>query len=222
MRILKQPEYEILFNPVEANRKSIVESARLCYRSAGKGERSDSILIDDLVKADHWTPIEMASVKVRFTLDRGLSHEQVRHRLASYNQESTRYCNYSKDKFGNEITVLKPVEIEEGSLEYYIWKDDCERAEKTYLKLLNLGVKPETARAVLPTCLTTTIDVKANLREWYHIMKLRTDRHAHPDFRIALHGLLIDFARDYPEIFGNLCNDRNPKIIEDFVKKGQN
>ncbi len=222
MRILKQPEYEILFNPVAENRKSIVESARLCYRSIGKNEWSDSALIENLIKSDHWTPIEMASVKVRFTIDRGLSHEQVRHRLASYNQESTRYCNYSKDKFGNEITVLKPVEIEEESLEYYIWKDDCERAEKTYLKLLSLGVKPETARAVLPTCLATTIDIKANLREWYHIMKLRTDRTAHPDFRIALHGLLIDFARDYPEIFGNLCNDRYPKIIEDFVKKGQN
>ena len=222
MRILKQPEYEILFNPVAENRKSIVESARLCYRSAGENGLSDSVLIENLVKADHWTPIEMAEVKVRFTVDRGLSHEFVRHRLASFNQESTRYCNYSKNKFGNEITVLKPHCIEEGNLEYYIWKDDCERAEKTYLKLLSLCVKPETARSVLPTCLATTIDVKANLREWYHIMNLRTDRNAHPDFRIALHGLLIDFARDYPEIFQNLCNDRNHKIIEDFVKKGQN
>lgn len=221
MKIYDGPQYEILRNPVQANRDSIVESARLCYKSVGNGPKSDSKLIRHCVEHGHWSPIEMGDVKVRFIFDRGITHEAVRHRLASFNQESTRYCNYSLGKFGHEISVVKPVEIEKGSMEYYIWVKSCERAEKDYFDLLDLGVKPETARSVLPHGLAATIDIKANLREWYHILNLRSDRAAHPDFRIAVHGLLIELTRDYPEIFLDLLDERNPQIIEDFSKKGK-
>lgn len=220
MKIIEYPDHEILVNPVQRNRWSMVESARLCYKSEGSGLESDSNLLRNCVLRGHWTPIEMSQVKVRFICDRGVSHELVRHRLASYNQESTRYCNYSKDKFGNEISVVKPIMLDENSMEYYIWVKQCESAEKAYFDMLDLGVKPETARSVLPTSLATTIDIQTNLREWYHIFNLRIDRDAHPDMRYMMHGVLMELAQDYPEIFYGLFKAFNPQIIHDFAKKG--
>lgn len=224
MKIYNYPIHDILYNPIGENRKSIVESARLCYKSVGKSAEADSKLITRLVSSDppHWSPIEMGELKVRFICDRGLSHELVRHRLASFNQESTRYCNYSKDKFGKEIAVVKPYEIKVDSPEYDIWRNQCEEAEKAYMELLDAGVTPESARSVLPTCLATTIDIKTNLREWYHICDLRTARGAHPDMRIMMHGLLIDLGHCYPEIFEELFWERNTQIVNDFAKKGNN
>lgn len=221
MKIIDSPDFEILENPIAANRFSMVDSARLCYKSVSSGEESDSRLLANCVKNGHWTPIEHSWVKIRFLCDRGLSHELVRHRIASFNQESTRYCNYSKDKFGKEITVLQPHDIETDSMEYWLWRRCCERAERAYFKELDLGVKPETARAVLPTCLATTIDVSANLREWYHIFDIRTSRPAHPDIRLMMFGPLQILAADYPEIFEKLCAERTPEMIEDFAKKGE-
>ena len=106
------------------------------------------------------------------TTDRGVTHELVRHRLCSFAQASTRYCNYSKDKFGNEITVIKPL-FDENSDAYRIWKQGCEHDEKTYFNLLNCDCKPEEARGNLPTDLATELIITANLEEWYHIFDLR-------------------------------------------------
>lgn len=108
-----------------------------------------------------------------FTCDRGVSHELVRHRVASFAQESTRYCNYSKDKFGSEITVIKPCTLEEHTEEYEVWKKACVFAEKAYFQLLDCGVKPQMARDVLPTSLKTEIVVTATEEEWQHIINLR-------------------------------------------------
>lgn len=108
-----------------------------------------------------------------FVCDRGITHEFVRHRLASFAQESTRYCNYSKDKFGNEITVIRPLDFVDGTEEYKTWKDACEKAEYDYFKLLNLGVKPQMARDVLPTSVKTEIIITATEVEWQHIINLR-------------------------------------------------
>lgn len=217
MRIIATPEYDILENPVGRNRWSMVDSARLCYKSFGNSSKeSDSKLLANCVKNGHWTPIEMGSVKVRFLCDRGVSHELVRHRLASFNQESTRYCNYSLGRFNGEISVVKPIKIKQDSMEYFMWETHCRHAEKTYLSLIDMEVKPETARSVLPTSLATTIDVKANLREWYHILDLRTSRHAHPDIRYMMHGVLMELSQDYPEIFGPMFEARNKEFIEDF------
>lgn len=104
--------------------------------------------------------------------DRGVTHELVRHRVCSFAQASTRYCNYSKDKFGNEITVIKPL-FDENSDAYKIWKQGCEHDEKTYFNLLNCGYKPEEARGNLPTDLATELIITANLEEWQHIFDLR-------------------------------------------------
>lgn len=110
---------------------------------------------------------------LKFTCDRGVSHEFVRHRPASFAQESTRYCNYNKDKFGSEITVIEPVFFAKTSNNYRIWKDACESAEKAYMNLLNDGATAQEARSVLPNSLKTELIITANEREWNHILDLR-------------------------------------------------
>jgi len=222
MQILPYPTFDILSEAPVSDYWRIAEAARTCYKSKSRGVESDKRLISSCFENGHHSVLEHSSITVKFTCDRGVSHELVRHRLASFSQESTRYCNYSKDKFGGEITVIKPVRIYEGSMEYYIWEKQCESAEKAYFDLLDLGVKPENARAVLPTCLKTEVVMTANLREWYHILDLRTGRDAHPDIRYVCHDLLIHMAKNYPEIFGALLRERNPQFLEDFVKKGNN
>lgn len=133
----------------------------------------------------------------------GNSHEIVRHRIASYAQESTRYCNYSKDKFDTEITVVKPVNLEYGDA-YLDWYDLCNHAENAYFSILERGYKPQVARSVLPTCVKTEIMVTMNLREWRHFIKLRSSKAAHPDIRILAIDLLNQFKNSIPVLFDDI------------------
>ena len=110
---------------------------------------------------------------VKFTVDRGVTHELVRHRDCSFAQESTRYCNYSKGKFGNEITVIEPCFWLDKPEEYTAWKNICEDIEKVYINLVNNGVSPQQARDVLPTSVKAEIYMTANICEWIHILELR-------------------------------------------------
>lgn len=212
------PSYEILNSYPTQDRIRMVEGARTCYKSEREEtdeERAD--FIRRCVERGHHSILEHSSLTVKFICDRGVSHELVRHRLAGYSQESTRYCNYSKSKFGHEITVVKPTKIKENTLEYDLWESGCLSAERAYFSLLDAGVKPENARAVLPTCLKTEIVVTANLREWLHILDLRTSHEAHPDIRYLMIELLAELAHhfQYPEIFENLANERIPLWIKD-------
>lgn len=134
----------------------------------------------------------------------GNSHEIVRHRIASYAQESTRYCNYSKEKFGDEISVVKPVDIKEGTKEYEEWIRAMMCAETFYMSLINTGCKAQTARSVLPTCAKTEIMVTMNLREWRHFIKLRSSKAAHPDIRVLAIDLLNQFKEKIPVIFDDI------------------
>lgn len=139
---------------------------------------------------------------LRFICDRGVTHEIVRHRPASYCQESTRYCNYSKEGFGGEITVIKPSFFAVGSEQYHAWRDACSNAEVDYFHLLNLGCSPQEARDVLPTSLKTELVMTATAAEWKHFLKLRTAEAAHPQMREVAtwaKGILIE--KD-PEVFG--------------------
>ena len=120
---------------------------------------------------------------VKFVCDRGISHEIVRHRLASYCQESTRYCNYSKEGFGGEITVVKPNFIDERTWAWNRWKRSCEAAEMTYFDMLDYGMTPQQARCILPNSLKTEVVMTANLAEWKHFLKLRCSAAAHPQMR---------------------------------------
>jgi len=129
----------------------------------------------------------------------------VRHRLASYSQESTRYANYSKNKFGNEITVIRPCFWEETSPEFIEWKKAMETSEESYLKLISMGARPEQARSVLPNSLKTEVVMTCNLREIRHILALRCSNAAHPQIREVMRPLLKDLHGKIPVIFDDIC-----------------
>lgn len=142
---------------------------------------------------------------VKFVCDRGVSHELVRHRIASFAQESTRYCNYSKDKFGNEITVIKPIFFDnyckagDDDIQYNMWHEAMIRCEKLYFQLLKTGAKPQEARSVLPNSLKTEVIMTAKLDEWNHFFGLRVDTPAHPQMR----ELTIPLYMQFKSVFGD-------------------
>jgi thymidylate synthase (FAD) len=150
---------------------------------------------------EHLSVIEHSFVTVRAICDRGVSHEIVRHRLASYTQESTRYCNYAQGKFGNEITAIKPCFWDENSEEYKIWTETMKYIENSYNKLIALGATPQEARSILPNSLKTEIVITMNLREWLHFFRLRTSPNAHPQMREIAVPLLKEFQKRIPVIF---------------------
>lgn len=202
MRIV-DPGFEII-TPVdrEVILRHIELCGRVCYKSEGNiGEGSAERLIKHMLERGHESPIEHFSISVRVICDRGVSHEWVRHRIASYSQESTRYCNYSKDKFGSELTFIKPAGIEMGTDAYSIWAAAMKDAERSYLDMLKIGVAPENARSVLPNSLKTEFICTMNLREWRHFFALRTAPAAHPDMRAVACPLKEEFHRLLPELF---------------------
>ena len=136
-----------------------------------------------------------------FTCDRGVSHELVRHRPSSFCQESTRYCNYGKDGFGNEITVIEPCFFRPDSDEYHIWKFSCMCAEDAYLAMLEIGRTPQEARAVLPNSLKTELVMTAHLGEWRHVINLRCSKAAHPQAREVMGMGLGSMHSHFPELF---------------------
>lgn len=188
--------------------EEILKKLELCGRTAYKSEDKitpDSSLkfVEGLMKRGHESVIEHVNISVRFICDRGVTHELVRHRLCAYTQESTRYCNYGK--LG--ITFIKPMFWKEGTFNYVCWLGQMEFAERAYNDLINNGAKPEQARSVLPNSLKTEIVCTANLREWRHIMKLRTAKSAHPQMRELMIPLLQDFKRLIPVIFDEISVD---------------
>ena len=172
--------------------KRLEECGRVCYKSEAKiTETSAPAFVAGIIKRGHEAVLEHCSFTVKFICDRGVSHEIVRHRMASYCQESTRYCNYSKDGFGNEITVIKPCFLGAGTDGWELWRDACDMAERIYFDLLDYGCTPQEARAVLPNSLKTEVVMTANIREWRHFLKLRCSPAAHPQMReVAL--ILLD------------------------------
>ncbi len=148
--------------------------------------------------------IEHSSLSVKFTVDRGVSHELVRHRIASFAQESTRYCNYSKDKFDNGITFIKPFFFEEESKGYLHWLSAMEKCEDSYITLVNEGATPQEARSVLPNSTKTEITITANYREWRAFFKLRTAKAAHPQMVQVTRPLLKELKTRLPIIFDDI------------------
>ena len=138
------------------------------------------ISVSELTEKERQTHMD---VTVKFTCDRGVSHEIVRHRVASFAQESTRYCNYCLDKFGNEITVVRPSWCKEGDELYNVWKGGCEFAEGVYISMLSRDATPQEARSVLPNSLKTEVIVTMNMSGWDHFFELRCAKDAHPDIQ---------------------------------------
>lgn len=142
-------------------------------------------------------------VAVLFVVNRAVTHEIVRHRPVSYLQESQRYCRYSQDKFGNEVTFIKPMFFKENTDEYSLWEKAMQETEKIYLKLLETS-SPQAARTVLPNSCKTELITFANLLEWLHIFKLRTSKGAEPSMREVMIPLLHNFQEKYPTIFDGI------------------
>ncbi len=202
MKII-EPYFEILHMADEDEIYRHLElAARTCYKSEDKiTQGSAAQFLQRLVKSGHKSVIEHVSISVRIVCDRGVMAELTRHRLASFSIESTRYANYSKDKFGSEITVIRPFFWQNDSPQYNAWKMAMEACEKTYLELIESGAKAQEARSVLPNSLKTDIIITANIREWLHIFNLRCSKASHPQMREIMLPLLDEFYKRLPVLF---------------------
>ena len=226
MKLIK-PYAEIL-TPIDGNEvlKTIEKVARTCYKSEDLiTDDSAKVMVSNLLKRGHEAMIEFYDITVKFVCDRGVSHELVRHRMASYAQESTRYCNYSNEKFGNELTFIIPScsSLSEGKYGYSLFNGAMTlheynekshtnmrflmtlgHCEHNYLDLLSSGWTPQQARQVLPNALKTEVNMKCNLREWRHFFKLRCAPAAHPQMRELTIPLLEKMHDLVPIIFDDL------------------
>jgi len=214
MNIIK-PGYEII-TPIDygATLRELEKIGRVCYKSEDRiTDDSAASFISRIVASGHGSVIEHSRITVKFICDRGVTHEIVRHRIASYSQESTRYCNYTKDKFGSELTFIRPLFWKTDSEKYAVWLDTMQKIEESYILLISLGAKPEEARSILPNSLKTEIVVSMNLRSWRHFFELRTSGRAHPQIREIAVPLLRELAEKMPVFF----NDIAEKLPENSI-----
>lgn len=208
MRII-QPSVQFTQDPAttEAMYGLIEKAGRTCYKSEPKEGDTTEAFIRRRIAQKHEALLEHGSISMTFICDRGVSHELVRHRLFSFCQESTRYCNYSLEKFGQEITFIEPLFFQEGTAVYDLWRETLEQVEEAYLLMLDNGCSPQEARSVLPHSLKTEIVVTGNIREWRHFFNLRKFGRAgapHPQVK-----QVADMAWDlayglYPALFEDL------------------
>lgn len=191
--------------------KRIEKAGRTCYKSEDKiTGQSAKDFVTMIMKRGHDSVLEHEKLTVRFICDRGVTHEIVRHRIGSYSQESTRYCNYSKEKFGQHLTFIRPCFFTEESNGFVDWQEAMKVSEHYYLRMIGEGASPQEARSVLPNSLKTEIVCTYNLREWRHFLKLRTSSAAHPQMRELTIPLLKELQARIPIIFDDI-----------FIGKGQ-
>lgn len=221
------PSFNFVNYPDADQLLNLIETAyRICYRSEPNGNRD--AFIKSKISAGHESPLEHANISIIVTTNRGVTHEIVRHRIASYCQESTRYCNYAKDKFDNQITFIRPEWCSEDILgtwnesryteyasglesnisKYEVsWLRDCLTTEANYLKIISDGYLPQQARDVLNNSVATKIMITMNIREWRHFFKLRaigTTGKPHPEMQQFTIPMLIEFKRIIPVVFDDL------------------
>jgi len=183
----------------------IERAGRTCYKSENLiTTDSAKRFVEAIIKRGHESVLEHASISVRVICDRGVSHEIVRHRIASYSQESTRYCCYSKEKFGSELTFVHPFFLHPGTPDYDVWLRAMGESEKAYIWFTTHGWSAQEARSVLPNSLKTELVMTMNLREWRHFFRLRTAKAAHPQMREIACPMLDEFRRLVPVIFDDI------------------
>lgn len=188
--------------------KNIERACRTCYRSEGKiTEESYKTLLKNCITRGHESVLEHEKVTIRMYCDLGVYKDLTRHRIASFSIESTRYCNYGKDKFDNELKIIKPCNIEEGTDIYANWKNACEAIEKNYMEMSKKGALPDQLRMILPHSIAAEVTMTANIREWKHILSLRASNHTHPSIRQLMIPLLLYFKQIMPEIFEDVPYD---------------
>lgn len=201
------PPRKVLYNLLEA-------AGRTCYLSERVEGDTTEKFIQRIMKRKHWSVLEHGHLSVRMVCDRGVTHELVRHRIASYSQESTRYCNYSGDKFGGEIKVIDlatgfkyDLNNPKDLAKYEEWMAAMEDAERHYMRMLELGATPQEARSVLPTSTKTEIVVTMNVREWRHFLEMRwvgVSGTPHPQMQEIAEKVYDLLAMYYPILFEDL------------------
>lgn len=203
MRII-EPSFTIEEVDGEKILRAIELAGRTCYKSEDRiTPDSARKFVAGIIKSGHESVIEHEKVTVRIICDHGVTHELVRHRIASFSQESTRYCNYG----ASGITVIKPLFFGKNTEKYEIWLESMYCCERTYNKLIALGASPQEARSVLPNSLKTEIVVTFNLREWRHFFRLRCSKKAHPQMREIAILLLREFKRLIPIVFDDIVEE---------------
>lgn len=220
--------------------KHIELCGRQCYQSSHKiGSDSYLKFIKNMIQSGHLSMAEHVSVTANITTNRGISHQLVRHRLGSYSQESTRYCNYSSGRFGNELTFITPVWISDKKTDLLkfqttsetlitsiddpdlTWYNSVLEAEKFYLTLLDKGYTPEKAREVLPNSLATNLSVTYNLRTWRHILSQRLDQKCHPQMRYLMALIAIKFLTYIPIFFEDFLSFSSINQVISEVSTGE-
>lgn len=213
VEFINPPEYAVVLDTIEKVGRTCYKSEHLITEDSAEG------FVRRLIQRGHEAMIEHGSVTMRFINDRGISHEEVRHRIASFGQESTRYCNYSKDKFDGEVTYIGiergmeldatvsklPFEVKLAII--HEWMIACLDAERHYMRMLELGATPQIARSVLNNSTKTELCITMNFREWRHFIRLRNDPTAHPQMREVAQQALDMLYEKYPVFF------------EEFVKE---
>ena len=178
---------------------------RICYKSEDRiTEESSKKFITSIIRSGHESVLEHQSITVVATTSRSVSHQLVRHRIASYSQESQRYVNYSKEKFNNEIVFIHPRKLIKGTNLYQMWESSISEAESSYFDLLEMGANPEDAREVLPNSTKTEIVITMNMRSWRHFLKIRTAKDADPKIRELAYMILGEFKQKIQVIFDDI------------------
>lgn len=223
--------YEIL-TPITGSELLMIERAgRTCYKSEDKiTMASAEEFVRKMIKNHHEAMLEHSSLTIKFICDRGVSHEIVRHRLASFGQESTRFCNYAGNKFGNELTFIEPFFFEKNTKKYNDWEWAMQKAEDAYMSLIENGATPQEARSVLPNSVKTEVIMTANYREWRHFFNLRAARAtgpAHPQMEEITRSLLHELTHKIPVVFDDIyakmavdvCHDECSVVAESSIKE---
>lgn len=200
-----------------ADLSRIEYAARISHRSEEKQTETTWQRFIKAVVVEHgdWSVTEHVSATIKFRVDRGITHEIVRHRLFSFTQESTRFVNGRKN-YPDGLEFIQPSGIQYPQPAYFSWKSSCEAAEATYLDMLDWGIRPQEARSVLPNSLASTIIVSGNLRNWRHFLLIRTSRETHPDFRRVTIPLLEEFKKSIPILYDDI--EPNARQIENLRK----
>ena len=210
--IIVKPQVLVPLNALHGDiEKKLERYARVCYKSEQQmNPEGDPEFLQRIIKSGHESIVEHEKATVMFIIDRGVSHEMVRHRVgAAYSQESTRYCRYSHSRFGSEITVIEPFFFTEDEAAYQLRAESCKVAERNYMALLEMGRSAQEARSILPNSLKTEIVVTYNFREWRHFFRLRCDAAAHPQMRQVSIPLLLHFKAHLPTLFADIAYDTN-------------
>lgn len=200
---MKIVNHEVSLEWITPSAKFAIEKAgRTCYKSEDKAGVNPGAFIQRIIASGHHSVLEHASASFRIITDRGVTHEIVRHRIASYSQESTRYCNYTGGRFDGQLSFIRPVNLPESL--WQLWEKRMEQVEADYKTFIASGARPQEARSILPNCLKTEIVMTANFREWRHFIELRAAPDAHPDMRAVAKLICDQLVQLEPEVFGDL------------------